>query len=297
MANNIVPRSDGGCNLGTPAKEFDKIYAKDIGGTLATKLAPLASPTLTGVPAAPTAAAGTSTTQIATTAFAAAAVSAHNADTGAHSGIIGSAVSTHNSSNAAHSDIRTAVSGKADGACPIKAWGAGTTYSVNDIVVQNKKIYQCITANSDAAFDAAKWQEIGSASTAVNAHNSATDAHSTIFATKQDKLADTVDYVIDSYSDSSGNWWRKYKSGWLEQGGRLGHSATQNVNNTVTLLKPFANTVYDCKVIGVINVGNQAFACYVTGQTTETFTFSFYNTLGAYYGDAIWSACGQGATE
>lgn len=39
------------------------------GGTLLSALAPLASPTLTGTPAAPTATAGTSTTQIATTAF------------------------------------------------------------------------------------------------------------------------------------------------------------------------------------------------------------------------------------
>jgi hypothetical protein len=41
---------------------------KDGGATIAS-LAPLASPTLTGTPAAPTAAAGTSTTQLATTAF------------------------------------------------------------------------------------------------------------------------------------------------------------------------------------------------------------------------------------
>jgi hypothetical protein len=43
-------------------------------GTLLSSLAPLTSPTFTGVPAAPTAAFGTSTTQIATTAFVEAAV-------------------------------------------------------------------------------------------------------------------------------------------------------------------------------------------------------------------------------
>lgn len=47
--------------------------AHGIAGIIAL-LAPLASPTLTGVPAAPTAAPGTSTTQIATTAFVTAAV-------------------------------------------------------------------------------------------------------------------------------------------------------------------------------------------------------------------------------
>lgn len=51
---------------------------------LNTNKAPLASPTFTGTPAAPTAAGGTNTTQIATTAFTTSAVSTHNAVTTAH---------------------------------------------------------------------------------------------------------------------------------------------------------------------------------------------------------------------
>lgn len=50
-------------------------------GTLLSSLAPLASPTFTGVPAAPTATGGTNTTQLATTAFVQAAIAA--AGTGA----------------------------------------------------------------------------------------------------------------------------------------------------------------------------------------------------------------------
>ena len=46
----------------------------------------LASPTFTGTPKAPTAAAGTNSTQVATTAFVKAATDAHNASTSAHSG-------------------------------------------------------------------------------------------------------------------------------------------------------------------------------------------------------------------
>jgi len=51
---------------------------------LNTNKAPLASPTFTGTPAAPTATGGTNTTQIATTAFTTSAVSTHNAVTTAH---------------------------------------------------------------------------------------------------------------------------------------------------------------------------------------------------------------------
>lgn len=69
MAGNLVPRTDGGANLGTASKEWDKVYAKELGGTLADIVAPLANPDFTGVPTAPTAASGTSTTQLATTKF------------------------------------------------------------------------------------------------------------------------------------------------------------------------------------------------------------------------------------
>lgn len=66
---------------GNPSKiikgaEFDTEF-NNIATAVATK-ADIADPTFTGVPAAPTASAGTSTTQIATTAFVAAAVTAYD---------------------------------------------------------------------------------------------------------------------------------------------------------------------------------------------------------------------------
>ena len=58
----------------------DANFSTTVTNTLATK-APLASPTFTGVPVAPTATAGTNTTQLATTAFVAAATAAAAGDT------------------------------------------------------------------------------------------------------------------------------------------------------------------------------------------------------------------------
>lgn len=52
---------------GTPTSK--KVTAANLATYTSTGLATLASPTFTGTPAAPTAAASTSTTQIATTAF------------------------------------------------------------------------------------------------------------------------------------------------------------------------------------------------------------------------------------
>ena len=57
-------------------------YVDGVTSALQTQMdtkAPLASPTLTGTPAAPTASAGTNTTQLATTAFVEADVTAHAA--------------------------------------------------------------------------------------------------------------------------------------------------------------------------------------------------------------------------
>ena len=51
------------------ATNLDKLYVKESGSLVEVTGAPLASPTFTGTPAAPTAAAGTNTTQIATTAY------------------------------------------------------------------------------------------------------------------------------------------------------------------------------------------------------------------------------------
>lgn len=63
------------------------LRAKNAESELNSKKAPLASPTLTGTPKAPTASAGTNTTQIATTAFTQTAVSSHNISPISHSDI------------------------------------------------------------------------------------------------------------------------------------------------------------------------------------------------------------------
>jgi hypothetical protein len=68
----VPPLMDGTAAVGTATKyaREDHVHPSD------TSLAPLASPTFTGIPAAPTAVGGTSTTQLATTAFVQAAISA-----------------------------------------------------------------------------------------------------------------------------------------------------------------------------------------------------------------------------
>jgi len=118
--------------------------------------APTASPTLTGTPAAPTATSGTSTTQIATTAFVGSAVSTHAGATDPHGdrAFATSAVSTHSAlTTGAHgiTAAGAALLDDADAAAQRTTLGLGTA-----------------ATQASGAFEA---------SGAVSTHNAVTTAH------------------------------------------------------------------------------------------------------------------------
>lgn len=54
------------------------------------------------------------------------------------------------------------------------------------------------------------------------------------------KTQSDVDFVVESYSDDSGNWYRVYKSGWVEQGGHMNVPAQTTEYN---FFKPYASNV------------------------------------------------------
>ncbi|MCM1260505.1 MAG: hypothetical protein NC222_06080 [Staphylococcus sp.] len=67
-------------------------------------------------------------------------------------------------------------------------------------------------------------------------------------------LGQEADYVVDSYSDDSGNWYRLYKSGWIEQGGIwLVTNGTGEVK--LTLLKPMKDMFYQILLTTGDNTG------------------------------------------
>lgn len=99
------------------------------------------------------------------------------------------------------------------------------------------------------------------------------------------------DYVVESYDDGT-NWYRIYKSGWIEQGGAVSEVAT---SNTVTYLKPFKNYPYVSLTRYSTYSGAISTASYwingFTARSSTTFTF------GADPGNSsfiLWYACGQG---
>lgn len=56
-------------------------------------------------------------------------------------------------------------------------------------------------------------------------------------------VSGNIDYIVESKVNSNGSWYRKYKSGWLEQGG-IGLTVSADGTKTVTLIKPFEDTKY-----------------------------------------------------
>ena len=111
------------------------------------------------------------------------------------------------------------------------------------------------------------------------------------------------DYVVESQVNSDGSWYRKYKSGWLEQGGvtpalEIPLNPTSGVA-TVTFLKPFSK-LYSC------HVSPSSWASSVVMDFGDPLIAKASNNIWARSianvaitvdkgVQAIWYACGQGA--
>lgn len=98
-----------------------------------------------------------------------------------------------------------------------------------------------------------------------------------------------MDYVVDSYSDGEGNWYRVYKSGWIEQGLFL---PSPIGSYTVSLLKPFKDISY------TVQMSTAYTSNYSTARTIckDNKTVSSFQILMADVAMQVYiTACGQGA--
>lgn len=105
-------------------------------------------------------------------------------------------------------------------------------------------------------------------------------------------VSSDIDYVVESKVNSDGSWYRKYKSGWLEQGG-IGLTVSSDGTKTVTLIKPFNDTKYtvnwlDQNGFTIYGAGSRG----VNNKTTTSFVAcnGQDNTM-----NIGWVAFGQGA--
>ena len=98
------------------------------------------------------------------------------------------------------------------------------------------------------------------------------------------------DYVVESQVNADGSWYRKYKSGWLEQGGGYGESFVEYRNVTITLLKPFRDTKYT--LLHSNSSSGDSYEGVTMAKTVST--FSMFNATNKD-GLASWEAKGMGA--
>jgi hypothetical protein len=101
---------------------------------------------------------------------------------------------------------------------------------------------------------------------------------------------DAVDYVVAMQrptADNNYTWYRKYKSGWVEQGGKISQSVT-----SITMPVEMKDGNYDCFVTYYKSTTNETAAlnkyCTAT-QTTAGFTVTS-STI-----ERIWQVSGMAA--
>lgn len=100
-----------------------------------------------------------------------------------------------------------------------------------------------------------------------------------------------TDYIVESYRNGT-TWWRKYKSGWIEQGWEWDGTAGVGSKFIITLIKPMADENYSVhrQVVGLYNAESYSRECAVY-EVTPT-QFAVYNGIrqkNRFY------VCGQGA--
>lgn len=105
-------------------------------------------------------------------------------------------------------------------------------------------------------------------------------------------LPTNIDYVVESQEPTSSNsytWYRKYKSGWVEQGGRVNlNGVISATNKRVTFPVEMANSKYNASVDTNANVGAVA---YVGWESTTGMSVGL--TSGTSTGQTSWRVAGM----
>ncbi|MBR2922336.1 MAG: hypothetical protein IKC10_03340 [Alphaproteobacteria bacterium] len=100
-----------------------------------------------------------------------------------------------------------------------------------------------------------------------------------------------IDYCIENYVASNGNWYRIYKSGRLEQGGFFGGGTSAWASVAITYLKPFQDNTYQLFCLGNWSDAGSS-SCKVTAKSTTGATITYANNLSSVQ-LSTWRATGR----
>lgn len=87
---------------------------------------------------------------------------------------------------------------------------------------------------------------------------------------KTDHSNDTKPYIVETYRNGA-SWYRVWSDGWIEQGGYL--VTDTSGKGTVTLTKPYSNTIYSILVNGqhAVNSLTNWYGCACKPITNNSF--------------------------
>lgn len=109
---------------------------------------------------------------------------------------------------------------------------------------------------------------------------------------------DTVDYVVEWKTPTANDptWFRKYKSGWVEQGGFSTVSSGQYAQQTIYLIKQMQNSFYSVNAIAAYpGSGDTTLTVKVDNTNAYTDRIVLRKNWSSTTGGIYWTVKGQGA--
>ena len=102
-------------------------------------------------------------------------------------------------------------------------------------------------------------------------------------------ISSNIDYIVESGGNDS-KWYKKYKSGWIHQGGLAVLSS--KTPSVISLLKPMANSSYVICVAGYGTSISDGTGQLIANVTTTSFSFA-NNATNANAGNSSWLIIGK----
>ncbi len=107
-------------------------------------------------------------------------------------------------------------------------------------------------------------------------------------------ISENIAYIVDSYHDDEGNWYRKWSDGWVEQGGLIKKGGTYTGQIQITFLCPLSK---------IITLNRTNVSAYSSTVITNNFWYSFESisntgfmfSIDERYADSYWYVAGIGA--
>lgn len=175
-------------------------------------------------------------------------------------------------------------------------WNSTTAYLIGAIAMgSDAAIYQCIqnATGKDPTTETSYWTKLD----VLNRAKTDLSNILTVACAADDAVKTGPDVVTSHKTSTDGlSWYRKWKSGYIEQGGITGAIANDN-KVTVTFLTPFTSKVLNIQVSRFSQAANDttpdgSVHWRVTSTPLETFYFGNADSTSNTNTKGCWYACG-----